>query len=131
MKELLEEINKKFKIYHGNGVSNDEIDNAEKELALSFSEEYKEYLREIGCMSFASHEFTGLGFSGYLNVVEATKSERNLDDRFPKNCILIENVGIDGLLILHDKTGAVYSYVNGNKAKISNSLFDFLKSLHE
>lgn len=129
MKNLLEEIAKKTKIYQGKGVSADEIAKAEKSLALSFSDEYKDYLKEAGFLSFFSHEFTGLGSEGYLNVVEATKSERELDKDFPSDCILLENVGIDGLMILHDASGAVYSYANGKKTKISDSLFGFLKSL--
>ena len=131
MKKLLEEIAQKTKVYQGKGVSSDEIVKAEKLLGISFSDEYKEYLKEVGFLSFFSHEFTGLGVDGYLNVVEATKSERELDKDFPSDSILLENEGIEGILILHDKTGAVYSYANGKIIKISDSLFDFLKSLHE
>ena len=131
MKQLLEDIAKNVKIYHGKGVPITEIEKAEKALGISFSDEYKEYLKEVGSLSFFSHEFMGLGVDGYLNVVEATMSERELDNDFPSDCILLENDGIEGILILHDETGAVYSYVKGKKIKISDSLFDFLKSLHE
>lgn len=123
------EIERKTKVFYIPGVSIDEINSAEKILGCEFSSEYKDYLAKFGALSFSSHEFTGLGVEGYLNVVTATKKERELDDSFPKDCILLENLGIEGILILQDKSGNVYSYVNKSKTKISNSFLEYLQSL--
>ena len=127
--KVINELEKKYKVYHANGVSLETIEVAEKELQLSFSEEYKTYLSLYGAISFSSHEFTGLGVNGYLNVVHATKKERSLDDNFPKNCILIENTGIDGILILQDKSGKVYSYENRKNKEIAPSLKFYFESI--
>ena len=113
MKTIIDEIAGHCKVYKGTGVSDEVIASAEQQLGLTFPSEYKTYLKECGVLSFASHEITGLGISGYLNVVEATKTERKLGGAFPEDCILVENIGVDGILVIMDTDGCVFSYQNG------------------
>ncbi len=76
---------------------------------------------EYGVVSFGCHEFMGLGGDDYLNVVEETLNERNIDSRFPKSCYIIENLRVDGILILQDSEGLIYEYCKGNLKKIFSS----------
>ena len=129
MKMTIEELKAKTKLFQVGTVSQEEINNAEKKLNLHFSEEYKSYLSNYGAISFGSHEITGLGVSGYLNVVTATEKERNLGGDFPKDCILLENNGIDGILTIMDEKGFVYSFDGTKKRQIASSFTNFLKGL--
>ena len=129
MKMTIEELKAKTKLFQVGTVSQEEINNAENQLNLHFTEEYKNYLSNYGAISFGAHEITGLGVSGYLNVVTATEKERNLGGDFPKDCILLENNGIDGILTIMDEKGFVYSFNGKEKKQIAVSFSNFLKEL--
>ena len=129
MKSVIDALGAKYKVYHLKGAAEADVKAAEQKLGFSFSPEYRDYLLNYGLLSFGSHEFTGLGADGYLNVVSATEKERNLGGQFPKDCILLENNGIDGLLTLQDAKGTVYSFHAGEKKQIAASFEDYLKSL--
>lgn len=129
MKTIIADIAKHFKVYQGKGVTDQEIVAAEQRLGVAFPEQYKTYMKECGVLSFGSHEITGLGVDGYLNVVEATEAERKLGGSFPNDCILIENVGVDGILFVMDSTGWVYECHNGTKAIVAESFSLYLKKI--
>ena len=129
MKTIIADIAKHFKVYQGKGVTDQEIVAAEQRLGVAFPEQYKTYMKECGVLSFGSHEITGLGVDGYLNVVEATEAERKLGGSFPNDCILIENVGVDGILFVMDSTGCVYECHNGTKAIVAESFSLYLKKI--
>ena len=129
MKTIIDEIAGHYKVYKGTGVSDEVIASAEQKLGVTFSSQYKAYLKECGVLSFASHEITGLGIRGYLNVVEATEAERKLGGAFPSDCILIENVGIDGVLVIMDSCGRIYEYQKGNRIPVAESFFNYITSL--
>ena len=64
------------------GASEEQIIRAEKRLELKFPEEYKDYVKEFGAISFLGNEWTGLNVDGYLNVVNMTEEERALNEFF-------------------------------------------------
>lgn len=129
MKNTIEELKLKTEVFQVGMVSQEEIDNAEKQLHLRFTKEYKSYLLNYGAISFGAHEITGLGITGYLNVVTATEKERELGGNFPDDCIMLENNGIDGILTIMDVNGIVYSFDGKNKTQIASSFTNFLKNL--
>lgn len=129
MMSIIEELKSKVKVFQVGMVPQEEIMKAEKELNIHFTDEYKTYLSNYGAISFGSHELTGLGVSGYLNVVTATENERKLGGNFPKNCVLIENNGIEGILTIMDESGAIFSFDGKKKNQIALSFSDFLKNL--
>ena len=100
MKTIIDEIARHYKVYTGTGVSDEVIASAEQQLGVTFSSQYKAYLKEYGVLSFASHEITGLGVIGYLNVVEATEAERKLGGTFPSDCLLIFSIAAIILLTI-------------------------------
>lgn len=127
MIDTISKINEKVKVYHSTGSSGFEINQAELNLGVKFSSEYREYLKQYGAISFGCHELTGLNVDDYLSVVSVTKEERKNDINFPSELIVIENIGIEGLLILQDSTGKIYEYSSykGMK-KIFNSLSEYI-----
>ena len=96
-------------IISNNGASEEQIIRAEKRLELKFPEEYKDEVKEFGAISFLGNEWTGLNVDGYLNVVNMTEEERALNEFFPKKYFVIENIGVDRMLIISDEKVKIYT----------------------
>ncbi|ASG31494.1 SMI1/KNR4 family protein [Fusobacterium animalis] len=108
------------------GASEEQIIRAEKRLELKFPEEYKDYVKEFGAISFLGNEWTGLNVDGYLNVVNMTEEERALNEFFPKKYFVIENIGVDRMLVISDEKGKIYTIQYDKKELICNSLSEYL-----
>lgn len=115
--------------FASSGVSEEDIDFAERKLNLKFSKDYRSYLREFGVASADAHEFTGIVKSKRLNVVDVTVEERNRNCLVPNELYVIERLGIDGIVIWQSENGEIYQTVWGEKPKvIFHSLVDYMKS---
>ena len=105
-----------------------EITNAEKELNLEFADEYREYLLAFGSVWSDIIAISGISDDEDYEVVALTKKLRGFNPHIPLTFYAIEDVGIDGLVIWQDKTGAVYQSIpNQEPVKIFDHLSDFLK----
>ena len=89
------------------GASADQITEAEIQLNVFFSDEYREYLEMFGIASANGHEFTGICNSPRLNVVEVTCAARKHMPSVPKGFYVVERTGIDGIIIWQDVSGTV------------------------
>jgi len=129
MDNLIIDLMKSLKRFVCKGkVSQEEIENAEKLLNLKFANEYKSYVSEFGTASAVGIELTGITPSPRLSVVEVTKRERELNENFPANMYVVEDPVLEGLMILQDESGAIYSILpHGTPKKIFNSLYDYIK----
>ena len=108
------------------GVAIDSIENAENTLGVSFSVEYKEYLKTCGMATANGHEFSGIGKSKRLSVVEMTTALRNRVT-IPKEMYVVEKLAIDGIVVTQVENGNVYQvYSNGDSTKIADSLEEYL-----
>ena len=87
----------------------EQIRDAEQQLKLFFSDEYKEYLAEYGAIIADGIELTGIAKSEHRNVVNVTNTERGLNSNVPNSMYVIENTGIDGIIIWQDENGYIYS----------------------
>lgn len=76
MSALKEAFAAKTSFLSGKGVPPEQITQAEQELGLSFSDEYREYLSDYGIGAYDGHELTGLTKSKRLNVITATTEAR-------------------------------------------------------
>lgn len=100
---------------------------AEKDLQVRFANDYIAYVSAFGIAIFDGHELTGICDKKRLDVVRNTKEERELNPFVPKNWYVLENVGIDGIIIWQDETGAIYqTRPNGQKKRIAHSLAAYL-----
>ena len=90
------------------GASAIEISNAENQLDLRFADEYKKYLTKFGAIIADGVELSGIAKSEHRNIVSLTKQEWELNPQVPRAMYVIENVGIDGIIIWQDVSGSVY-----------------------
>ena len=126
MSLIIDKIKKIKKLYHAKGCTFKQIKNAQLELGIAFPEEYIDIVKEYGAISFYGTEWTGLNVDDYLNVVSVTKKEKAINSSFPADCFVLENQGIDGLVIICNETGEVFSLQYSKIEKIHNSISNYL-----
>lgn len=104
-----------------------QITDAELQLRVRFSDEYKEYLTTFGAIMADGIELTGITKSEYRNVVSLTKKEREINPMVPNNMYVIENAYVDGIIIWQDTAGIVYQTMpNSAPKKIASSLAEYI-----
>ena len=106
--DIIEALNNQSDLLHGEGVSEQEIFNAEAELKLKFSDSYITYLVEFGVAGYSGHALSGLSGAKWTNVVELTKREKDYNSFVPKDFYVIEYTGIDGIVIWQSQNGKIY-----------------------
>ena len=126
MKGIVDKIKKIEKLYHAKGCTTRQLKEAQSELGVEFPEEFIDYVKEFGAISFYGTEWTGLNVDGYLNVVESTKQERKLNSAFPIDCFVLENQAIDGVITAVDEKGHVYTVQYDKKSLLCNSISEYL-----
>lgn len=129
MSKIIEVINKLENLLPLKPASIEEVENVEIELALPLSEEYKDYLLEFGAIIADDVELTGIAKSKSRDVVQVTKREWEINNKIEHNLYVVENIGIDGIIIWQDGSGKVYeSSPNHDAVKIADSLVEYLES---
>ncbi|MBY0124387.1 SMI1/KNR4 family protein [Bacillus sp. S/N-304-OC-R1] len=103
------------------------IREAESQLRFTFPQEYRNFIESFGSLACGSNEVFGLGTNDYLNVVNATQQERDLNENMLESYIVIQNLGVEGILIVMDADGTIYEYRNNEFKKLYDSFYDFLK----
>lgn len=126
MKGIVDKIKKIEKLYHAKGCTTRQLKEAQSELGIEFPEEFIDYVKEFGVISFYGTEWTGLNVDGYLNVVESTKQERELNSAFPTDCFVLENQAIDGVITAVDEKGHVYTIQYDKKNLLCDSISEYL-----
>lgn len=122
----IDELCKEQKVFLGKGCSSKIISEASKKLNIEFPCDYYEYLLKYGVISFYATQWTGLGVTGYMNVVEATLDQRKLNPHFSKDLFVLEDLAIEGIIIAADTDGRVYEVQMDNQKKIYDSMVDYL-----
>ena len=111
------------------GVSSELIANAEKELGICIAPEYKEVLQEYGSFCVMGEEFLGIDAKNY-DIVKATNEARMSDENFPLDVYVVENIAIDGILIVQKNTGELLTYQPNCKLQhLASCLEDYLQNL--
>lgn len=129
MNDILKTISNLEDMRFTKPASTEKIVEAEKELDVSFSDDYIKYVKKYGVISAKGIELTGVTAHERLSVVSVTKRERELNSNIPANMYVIENIAIDGLIALQDEAGKVYSVKpNGKPKLIYNSLTEYVKN---
>ena len=128
MSRIIEVFESKVDLLKGDGVSEEAITAAEKKLNLSFSNEYREYLRRYGIVAFDGHELTGIVDNDPLvDVVAVTTAEKEKNKEIPADFYVIEETGVDEMIIWQSGDGKVYcSSPNSAVKLIYNSLVDYI-----
>ena len=104
-----------------------EIAEAERELGLMFSEDYRAFLHQVGGCVWNGHEITGLVRDDYLNVVLSTKAQRRLNPEVYRSWYVLENTRNEGIIIWQDQEGTVWHTQRGtNPMRIAGGLAEYL-----
>lgn len=129
MSKVIQAINNLKNLISFKPASVKEIENVEIELALSLANDYKEYLSKYGAILADNVELTGIAKSKNRDVVQVTQREWKANDKIKHNLYVIENIGIDGIIIWQDESEKIYeSRPNHNAKKIADSLAEYLES---
>lgn len=107
-------------------ITEDVIVEAEKKLGFKFPKSYREIIKALGVISSDSEEIFGLGVEGYLNVVETTLDERQLSNGNLNGFVVIQNLGMEGVLIVVDEKDNVYEYANGKFKNLDCSPAEYI-----
>lgn len=104
-----------------------QIKSAEEKLGLRFAEEYREYLSYFGMVWSDIIAISGICDDEDYEVVALTDKLKKVYLGIPSDFYVIEDVGVDGLVIWQSGTGEIYQSIpNTNPVKIFDSLSDFL-----
>lgn len=107
--------------------SDEQIQEAEKRLQLTFADDFKAYLRSFGAATFCGKELTGICASERLDVVSVTERARAFYPAFPKDAYVIEELLIDHILSIQKPDGTVFGYgPNDAGEQIAFSLSEYL-----
>ena len=130
MTDIIKVINSKDGVIHGKETNENEIKQAELELGLRFADDYRNYIKQFGCMVIGSREVTGISSQENYNVVSTTKAQRNYNKNIPENSYVIEQLNIDGIIIWQSSNGEVFqTSPNTAPMKIADSLVEYIQSL--
>ena len=127
MSDIINIIKSLPQLSYVDGASKSSISNAETQLCLTFSSEYRKYLAEFGSIAAKGIELTGLINADYCNVVFITKQEWELNNNIPHTMYVVENTCVDGIIVWQDSKGYIYkSAPNSTPKKIAKSLSDYI-----
>ena len=127
MATIIDALKSKIDLLTGEGVSESISSNAERALNLSFSNEYKEYLKTYGIAVFDGHELTGITKSPRVNVVDVTKAQREKDPKIPADLYVIEETDVEEIVIWQSGDGEIfYSGPNQDLTKLCNSFAEYV-----
>lgn len=126
MSRIVDKIQKIPDVSAIKGCTQEQINEAQKELGITFPQEYVDYVRQFGCIDFGATEWTGLNIEGRLNTVYATKQEMSVNPNFPKGFFVLENLGIDAKRIVVDADGKVYILQYDKLEQICDSISEYL-----
>ena len=108
------------------GCTDEQIEQAQLQLHLTFPEEYVDYVKVFGCIDFGATEWTGLNIEGRLNTVIATQQEMHVNPDFPAGYFVLQNLGIDAKRIIVNESGEVYLLQYDRKKFICSSISEYL-----
>jgi len=127
MATIVETIRSLPKLLPLKAAASKEIADAEIQLRLSFADEYKEYVAAFGAILADGIELTGIAKSEHRDVVSVTKRERELNPNVPRTMYVIEDTGIDRIVVWQDSNGAIYqTSPNSEPKKIAKTLMEYV-----
>ena len=131
MNDIIEIINSLDGLCSLGSVSKKEVDNAEAQLNLKFSIDYKMYVMAYGAISANRIELTGICTSPRLSVINKTIDIRSQYD-IPVDMYVIEDMEIEQEIILQKANGEIYSFSSARGIKMINkSLSEYILSFEK
>ncbi|WP_162012179.1 SMI1/KNR4 family protein [Streptococcus sp. S784/96/1] len=94
-----------------------EVTEAEKDLEVTFADEYRQLISVFGNFEISSHEFTGVEFDNFLNIVIATLDNRQYTHSDTQSMYVIEELGFDGIVIWQNTKGEIFQTIPNDTVK--------------
>lgn len=110
------------------GVGKGVIKEAEEKLNFKFPQTFTNILGQLGVISIGADEFQGLGINGHLNIVDTTLEERKLAAGNLDNYAVLQNIGVEGILIVFDEDDRVYEYQDGDFQNLLSTTEEYIAS---
>jgi hypothetical protein len=131
-KRIIETIKKLPEMESLTPASFEQIEEIENKLNLEFAYDYREYLEVFGAVCSDIIAISGISDDPYINVLDLTLKARLANEQIPLNFYVIEDAGVDGLIIWQDKTSAIYQSIPSSAPEIiHNNLSDYLEYVME
>ena len=108
----------------------EDVEEAQNELGVRFAKDYNACVTVGGVICGGGIELTGVTEFDRLNVVKATQRARRINKLIPNNMYVVEDVGIDGMVVLQDESGTIYTaqpYLAPKK--LFNSLIEYIENV--
>lgn len=127
MNSIIEILQTKRGFLSGDGVSEKEIEKAEKKIGVKFADSYKEYLRTFGIAAYSGHELTGISKSKRTDVAEVTLKEREYNRNVPEDLYVIEETNMEGIVIWQSSEGEIYrTDLDSKPKKVAKSMEEYI-----
>lgn len=128
MKNVAEQIRQMPNPLFGKGCTMEEIHSAEELLELSFADDYRQYLLDVGIAAAGGREFTGIGSELRTHVVAVTECNRNCGSETLKTMYVVEEAGYDGIVAWQNSNGEIFENIFGSEPlKVADSFAEYLK----
>lgn len=126
--DVLSCLKNKENVFYGVGCAEQRIIDYEKEMNVSFATDYREYLKNVGLVSYDGHELTGIGNIQRLDVKKVTLEMRKLHN-VSEEYYVVEETNIDGIVIWQSSEGKIYSSRLGEMPhEICENLKEYIKN---
>lgn len=106
--------------------TDEQIAAAEKALDLTFDDDYVAFLQTHGVGQWGHHEIAGLNGPDYLDVV---KLSQEFKKQLKAGRYVIENVGVDSVVIVSDAMGKLYTSAPGSEKPMNLTFAQYLKDV--
>ncbi len=127
MSDLINTMHGLPNFVHMTGATQSDIAAAERALGVTFAEDYRAYVSVFGAAAFEGHELTGVCKSRRLNVVDVTLDERQQNQNIPADWYVLEQTGMDGIVIWQNSTGHIFQVTLSHSVnKVANSLVEYI-----
>ncbi len=128
MNRILKYLKASKELFYLDGVSWEQVQEAQTALDVRFADEYLAVLLQFGVIVTDEHELTGLSGIHRLNIVDVTKAERNKNPEVPEGFYVVERVPAEQSVIWQNKQGEIVQSVDGQETKfLHNSLLEYLQ----
>ncbi len=125
--EIIDKIDELEKNLIKRNVDDKLICSIEERLQLKFADDYREYLKNYGIAFIKGHELTGITEVTSFNIEYVTKEARIREEEFPKDLYVIEELGIDYIIICQNEKGEVFQFNPKQKLKkICDGLLEYI-----
>lgn len=104
------------------------INEAQDILNVKFAHEFVVYSKQFGAVSADNIELFGITNHKRLSVVENTIQQREFNKSFPDNMYVIEDAGIEGIVIAQNEKGEIYQVSLNGATYVTSSLANYLQN---